>query len=255
MTASRCSARTRPSPSQPTTRSCSSATASPRDSPQRRRAQPTSMPPRRSSPRPAPWTPPPPPTPARNTVLSGGDISAAPIPARLGWQPTTGGLRLAWQLVIDDSSDDHLWNATVDAQTGELLATDDWTDRHTPAELATTLGRAETAAPAASQAVDDGSSYRVFALPKESPNDGGRSLVATPADDVASPFGWHDTDGAPGPEFTTTRGNNVHAYTDRDANNAPDPHSDPDGGPDLTFDFPLDLNGHPQTYTDAAVTN
>jgi extracellular elastinolytic metalloproteinase len=55
---------------------------------------------------------------ARDTLLSGGGISDQPIPARLGWQPTEGGLRLAWQLVIDDTSDVHLWNATVDAETG-----------------------------------------------------------------------------------------------------------------------------------------
>jgi hypothetical protein len=52
-----------------------------------------------------------------------------------------------------------------------------------------------------------------------------------------------------------TRGNNVHAYTDQDANNVPDPGSDPDGGPGLTFDFPLDLAQQPQEYSDAAVTN
>jgi extracellular elastinolytic metalloproteinase len=193
---------------------------------------------------------------AKETVVSPGGISAEPIPARLGWQPTANGLRLSWQMVIDDSTDSHLWNATIDASTGELLAKDDWTDRHTAAELATTLTRAEGSAPAAApDAVDDGSSYRVFALLKESPNDGGRTLVANPADDVASPFGWHDTDGAPGEEFTTTQGNNVHAYTDRDANNIPDPASDPDGGENLDFDFPADLNEHPQTYTDAAVSN
>jgi Fungalysin metallopeptidase (M36)/PA domain len=67
----------------------------------------------------------------------------------------------------------------------------------------------------------DGSSYRVFALPKESPNDGPRTLEENPADATASPFGWHDTDGAGGAEFTTARGNNVHAYTDRNNDNAP----------------------------------
>ncbi|MGH9248101.1 MAG: M36 family metallopeptidase, partial [Acidimicrobiales bacterium] len=71
---------------------------------------------------------------------------------------------------------------------------------------------------------------------------------------TASPFGWHDTDGAEGPEFTITRGNNVHAYLDQDNNNAPD-FGDTDGGPDLSFDFPADLNEHAQNYRDAAVTN
>ena len=48
----------------------------------------------------------------QRAVVSGGGISDAPIPLRLGWQPTDRGLRLAWQLVIDDSSGDSLWNAT-----------------------------------------------------------------------------------------------------------------------------------------------
>jgi extracellular elastinolytic metalloproteinase len=200
-------------------------------------------------------------------LVSGGGISDEPIPAKLGWQPTADGLRLAWQLVIDDSSDVHLWSATVDAETGELLASDDWTSEHPIEELASTLGRGgnpgggegpggyPAAAPGTTNPVLDGSSYRVYEIPKESPNDGPRTLVQNPADALASPFGWHDTDGAVGPEFTITRGNNAHAYTDRNNSNTPDVGGEPNGGPSLTFDFPLDLTQPPQTYGDAAVTN
>jgi extracellular elastinolytic metalloproteinase len=172
------------------------------------------------------------------TVVSRGGISEAPIPARLGWQPTDDGLRLAWQVTIDDSASVDLWNAAVDAQTGELLDAANWTSHASP------------------NPVDDGSSYRVFAFPKGDPNDGPRTLEVNPADALASPFGWHDTNGAAGPEFTRTQGNNVHAYSDRDANNQPDPASDPDGGLGLDFDFVADyLNEQPQSYVDAAVTN
>ena len=45
---------------------------------------------------------------------------------------------------------------------------------------------------------------------------------------TASPFGWHDTNGAAGAEFTTTQGNNVQAYTDIDANNSPDAGLEPE---------------------------
>ena len=174
----------------------------------------------------------------RETVLSRGGISDAAIPARLGWQPTGSGLRLAWQVTIDDAASDHLWNATVDARSGDLLEKADWTSHASP------------------NPVDDGSAYRVFAFPKGDPNDGPRTLARNPADAFASPFGWHDTDGAPGPESMRTLGNNVHAYSDRDANNLPDPGSDADGGPGLQFDFVADyFNEHPQTYPDAAVTN
>lgn len=60
----------------------------------------------------------------------------------------------------------------------------------------------------------DGSSYRVFALPLESPNDGPRTLVEGPAHQAHSPFGWPDLDGAKGPDTTITKGDNVHAYAD-----------------------------------------
>ncbi len=52
--------------------------------------------------------------------------------------------------------------------------------------------------------VNDGSSYRVVALPDGEPNDADRALVANPADSLASPFGWHDTNGAAGAEYSTT---------------------------------------------------
>jgi extracellular elastinolytic metalloproteinase len=198
---------------------------------------------------------------ARRTEVSGGDIADAPIPARLGYQPTDDGLRLAWQLVIDDASDSHMWNATVDAENGDLLAVDDWTDHDTREGIASGLARSSPLASLSTGAtvfepaspVQDGSDYRVY--PQESPDDGDRVVLTNPADGTASPFGWHDVSGTPGAEFTITRGNNVHAYTDRDASNDADPGSEPDGGPGLSFDFPIDLNEHPQSYVDSSLTN
>lgn len=200
---------------------------------------------------------------AQRTVVSGSGISDQPIPAKLGWQPTEDGLRLAWQLVIDDSSDVHLWNVAVDAETGKVLDTDDWTTHEDVREVAANLDRAapnrattlNSAAFGSRNPVQDGSSYRVFAGPTESPNDGPRTLVTNPADATASPHGWHDTDGASGAEFTTTQGNNVQAYQDQDNNNAADVGSSPDGGAGLSFDFPLDLAEHAQSYRDAATAN
>ena len=205
-------------------------------------------------------------SPARETVVSGGGISATPIPLRLGWQPTGSGLRLAWQLVIDATSGENLWNAAVDAERGTLLDVDDWTSKDNLDDLASTLARPSRPVersfmgPAVSALITpnpviDGSSYRVFEFPKESPNDGPRTLVANPADANASPFGWHDTDGAAGAEFTTTQGNNAHAYLDQDANNSPDFGGSPDGGAGLDFDFPIDLDEHAQNYRAAVVTN
>ncbi len=110
--------------------------------------------------------------------------------------------------------------------------------------------------------VPDGSSYQVFEIPAESPNHtltpppaDGRTTVAQPADSLASPFGWHDTNGAAGAESTLTTGNNVDAYTDTDANNVPDAGSRPDGGAGLDFLFPVDYTQAPATYRPAAVSN
>jgi hypothetical protein len=102
--------------------------------------------------------------------------------------------------------------------------------------------------------------YRVYPQPVESPIHtsppppaDAREAVVDPASMAASPFGWHDTDGVAGAEFTITRGNNVSASLDLDANNTPD--GAPDGGPDLEFDFPIDLDSGPEAYRPAAVAN
>jgi extracellular elastinolytic metalloproteinase len=193
---------------------------------------------------------------ARETVVSDGGISAEPIPARLGYQPTGDGLRLAWHVTIDDEADEHLWSTIVDATTGKLLAKDDWTDHDNLDQLAERVGRAEVATVFQPPfPVADGSSYRVLGFPTESVNDAPRALLATPADGAASPFGWHDTDGATGPEYTIARGNNAHAYLDQDDDEAPDFDGDVDGGPGLDFDFEADLTQHAQAYRDAAVAN
>jgi hypothetical protein len=195
--------------------------------------------------------------PTQEVLFSDGGISQQPIPAKLVYQPVgPDRVRLAWQIEIYELSGDHWWNTVVDAETGEVLAQHDYVDHDNwgapSTGVAATVISQKSASPLYAPGADE---YNVFALPKEHPNDGSRTLEANPANATASPFGWHDTDGAAGPEFTLTRGNNVHAYTDIDANNVPDLGSDPDGGPNLVFDFPLDLSQGPSTYRPAAVTN
>lgn len=175
---------------------------------------------------------------AQAAELSTGGISISTIPVKLVYQPTDGGVRLAWDVAIQQLDARHWWNARVDAATGELLSKSDYVD-------ADTFARAGVA---------DGSSYGVYALPNESPDSGSRTVERNPAFHKASKFGWHDTDGVAGPEFTTPEGNNVHAYIDADNDNRPDP-GEPDGGTSLDFKFPLDLSQDPSTYQPAAVTN
>lgn len=96
--------------------------------------------------------------------------------------------------------------------------------------------------------------YRVFPLKVESPNHGGRSLEINPADTTASPYNWHDTNGAPGEEYTTTKGNNVEAREDIDGNNGTLGDM-AEGGTNLIFDFPWNPLLHPHQNQDACITN
>ncbi len=178
----------------------------------------------------------------RRSTLTGGGVSRQAIPARLVYLPLAGGdLRLTWDLTIDETGESHWWSLRVDAENGRIL------DR-----LDLVLSER----------------YEVYPLPIESPN---HTSPAPPADartivtdpytaSAASPFGWHDTDGVAGAEFTITRGNNVHAYADTNADNAPDAgaNAEPDGGAGLEFTdavVPIDLSMAPSTYTQAATAN
>jgi extracellular elastinolytic metalloproteinase len=204
-------------------------------------------------------------------VFSGDGFSAEPISVRLVYVATAAGpVRLAWDLTIDHRTRSrevadgvivpgvyHVWSVRVDAATGALLdvvdlvAHDHW---GTPAgrtgrgafDFAPLAAPAATGAPAAAQS----GSYRVVALPAESPSHGSFSLVSLPHNPVASPTGWHLAGTTP---YTITRGNNVHAYDDVADTNTPG--SSPDGGAALLFDFPFDPMGSPTANLDAAITS
>ncbi|MEM9291719.1 MAG: M36 family metallopeptidase [Acidobacteriota bacterium] len=172
--------------------------------------------------------------PRRTTGVEAPTLSLEPIEATLWWLPVQRGkVRLVWRFLAFVPGDQHVFDFTVDAEDGRI-----WT-RWDLVESA---------------------EYRVYEQPIESPQ---HTTPAPPADartvavdpqGAPSPFGWHDTDGSAGAEFTIHRGNNVHAYDDRNGSNGP-PGTEPDCGPDLECDFPIDLTQAPGTYIDAAVTN
>ena len=193
-------------------------------------------------------------------VIAPAGVSREPIPARLMYVPTGDGeVRLAWRVVIREVSSADWWSVFVDARSSEVLELFNWTVHEPPERRLGDPGPRQWApfveAPGALEAMGCSSCYRVFALPLESPSEGGRNQEIGPADSLASPFGWHDTNGSPGAEFTDSRGNNVEAQTDLDANDSFGP---PDlrasGGAMLNFDFPLDLGQVPAGYQEAAVT-
>ncbi len=151
----------------------------------------------------------------------------ASLPPELVWFPSASGtLRAGWSLALRTRDDRHWWSVVVDAEDGTLLFQNDWV------------------------ASD---SYRVLVPPLVSPDEGGRTLAADPADPLVSPLGWHDSNGVPGADFGDTRGNNVLAQEDSDGNNFGGAR--PAGGPTLTFDFPGDLSKAPETYQAASIAN
>ncbi|WP_412061975.1 M36 family metallopeptidase [Rubrivirga sp. IMCC45206] len=204
-----------------------------------------------------------------------GEVAGIPVEARLVYMPDgKNPLRLAWEALVPTADAQHAWVVRVDAGTGAELGRFDMVVsdafEHAPGgtahSAATPLAFVEAArtvaAPALPAARGASDEYRVFPQPFESPNHSGtvppgdgRTLEADPADGIASPFGWHDTDGTSGAEHTVTWGNNVRAYQDRADDNTGTTADSPDGGAGLSFDFPVDFTMDPSTYTDAAVTN
>lgn len=194
----------------------------------------------------------------KEVVYEKGNLSIEDIPVRLIWvAQEDGSIKLTWEVCFYELGAQNFWLARMDASTGQMIDRNnlvvhcnfDAPDGQCHSAEHLHLEDELVVSPL------DGSSYRVYKEPIESPIHGGRSLVNTPADPIASPYGWHDTNGANGAEYTITRGNNVHAYLDLDANNVPDPGSEPDGGAGLDFDYPIDLTMAPSTYRPAAVTN
>ena len=203
----------------------------------------------------------------RNWVFEGGAISNTDIPVSICYElQHDGSVRLAWTMIIEQANSDaaDVWNMRVDAQTGLILGKINQTVHckaggvYSPGEdcdvalskndQPTVLNKQES-----DLLVDE--SYNVFALPTESPIHGPRQLVVNPADPAASPYGWHDTNGFAGAEYTYTRGNNVYAYDDRDNNDTPPTTPFPNAGPSLLFDYPFDINNEPLDNLNAAIVN
>ena len=212
-------------------------------------------------------------TEAKSIFMDAG-ISSSAIPVELELiSNSVGGLQLAWKTEIASKKGEHHWHLWVDAISGKIIEKSDqvihcnW--RITDG-LEDQIIRRNSQMRNSLQGVDyevvdvpsfvsvskvlSAEEYDVFPLPIESPNHGQRTTVSAPADSIASPFGWHDTDGMPGAEFTITRGNNVWAQENQDG----DPSSvgqSPDGGPNLHFNAPYNPGQGPASNVDAATTN
>ena len=189
----------------------------------------------------------------RTFTYDGSATGGIPISVQLYLVPHASQVLLAWNVNHYTPDGSHWWNVRIDAITGQELDRNDWVSScafavdHDHAHARSTPE--EAPAPAAPN------DYNIYPWPSESPSHGPRTLVNAPWLDggLASPFGWHDTDGVAGAEHTITKGNNVQAQEDTDANNSGG--FSPDGGATLDFDFPINLTLAPSTYQSAAITN
>jgi len=198
----------------------------------------------------------------QKTLLSDGGISLSNIPAKLVYHiDENNDLKLAWDISIQEKAQTNWWSLRVDAATGVILDQNNWMvscaleHNHTTDEILDYNKNLYDIPNYAEIMENEGgctTCYEVFALPLESPFYGARSVENDPADGTASPFGWHDTDGSPGAEFTVTTGNNVDAYDAGD-----NPGFRPDGGGSLDFTgYPFnEVYTGANQYESASITN
>lgn len=192
--------------------------------------------------------------------LSNGIGLEEPVFAKLVFQLTEENkFRLAWDFTFYSPQYKNLWSMRVDAVNGEIL---EKIDLVVNCSFGSDHSNHAHNVPFTKQIIKEefsvleaqSGSYRVFPYNIESPSHGQRQLISNPHDVLASPFGWHDTNGLIGSDFTRTRGNNVWAREDIQGINGNG--FSPDGGPNLIFDFPYGGNStQPSTYTNASITN
>jgi len=193
----------------------------------------------------------------KNFIFNSAGVSQHEIPVTLSYfRSDTNSIKLVWDLSIHSLNSKFWYSVRVDALTGVVVDKTNWTiscsfPNHKNANKSELFSNSLSTQNKST--VSDGSHYNVFALPTESPIHGPRQLLSEPSNDLASPYGWHDTDGIDGPEYSITRGNNVWAREDIDGQGGQG--YSPDGTTELNFDFELDFDQDPIGYQNASLTN
>jgi hypothetical protein len=145
----------------------------------------------------------------QSTVISDSGVTSQPITAALGYTYNGSGVELTWGFDISTEDAEHAYAAFVSAESGSYL-----------------------------MAIDGvlNAKYNVIAVPDMNPDEGSQQIIEDPADLSVSPFGWHDTNGVAGPEFTDTRGNNAFVQVGGLDARPPNPTGDrAQGGSELEF--------------------
>lgn len=202
------------------------------------------------------------------TILDGSDISEKDIEPHLTWFPDADGkLILGYEMQIKMIGEMDHYQFVIDGRDGSVLNKINYKlsckfdgpgqyANHThnsscdDSRHIEIIPSPELPAPPPNA---ESSKYRVYELPLEAPSFGASKLVTSPYDLEASPYGWHDLDGADGVDNTTLQGNNVHAFNDNNGDYQPD--SEVDGGQSLTFDKVFNADLEPQGSKEAAAVN
>ena len=152
-------------------------------------------------------------------VFSDGGISPRDISVRLFYTlDDNQKYRLVWEVSILELDYLRWMNIEVDALTGAIINSENImqscaTTNDDFVEEVIDFNR-NLILPSIENTLEDSENlcevcYEVFAMPLVSPLAGERTIVQNPADPIASPFGWHDTNGQTGSETTVTDGNNT----------------------------------------------
>ncbi|HEY3386745.1 MAG TPA: M36 family metallopeptidase, partial [Saprospiraceae bacterium] len=193
-------------------------------------------------------------------VFAPGNLSRSEIKTELVWlKDEQNNVLLCWTVEIAEIDNENIWLIFIDAHTGSYVRKDNLVihcdfgspscSDHENHKQMNNVEALESFMPP----VPD-SSYNVFAMPVESPNHGTRSISTRPwlmagAGDPATTLRWHNNGTT---NYTSTRGNNVHAYEDINHDNAPGVSPDTFN---LRFDYPYAPSPTPTTNLKASITN
>ena len=193
-------------------------------------------------------------------VFAPGNLSRSDIETELVWlKGDQKEVLLCWTVTISEINNENIWLIFIDAHSGAFVRKDNQVlhcDFGVPERGLEENFIQENMAmlPSSPMPPVPDSSYNVFATPVESPNHGTRSIQTRPwlSAGVGNPAitkGWHNNGTT---NYTSTRGNNVHAYEDIDNNNiagySPDTFN-------LRFDYPYSPSIDPTDNLAACITN
>ena len=193
-------------------------------------------------------------------IFAPGNLSRVEIKTSLVWlKDELKNVHLCWTVEIAEIDNENIWLVFIDAHSGEYLRKDNLVihcDFGTPScsdhqnhKSIDGIKAVENFMPP----IPD-SSYNIFAMPVESPNHGTRTISTRPwlmagIGNPATTLRWHNNGTT---NYTSTRGNNVHAYEDINHDNVPGVTPDTFN---LRFDYPYAPSTTPTTNLKSSITN